>query len=463
VRQFTRRTRPSRAWLLAAAAQGTASITNFAAAALALSSGNLAEFGRFSIAYQLGLVMVSIGEASTGSAALIQGSRELADAERQSLSDGTAGAALVLGATLAVPIAIAGVVVGGPLGLSLLLVAFGTPGLVSQYTLRGLRFARHDQLGVLRADSIWLAVVLGGALVDVLSPWRGSPTAYLAVWLAGGTISAAPLIRAGVVRGRRQLRTFWLATGPQAIRYGFAGLLSRSVFVVPLIATAVIVGTEATGALAAAVVVFSPLSVVNTTAGAITIPSQIRKLGVHVVDKRIPLQVIAGVSAITLGWAGCLLALEALGLPSGPFALSANGITAALFTATLLRFLGLAFLRGPAVGLMIADASAETLESRIVGTLATWVAAVVGLQLAGVDGGAFGLAVATWFGAWVTWRRYRALPRHLLRISKQPLGGAGSCAAVPARPSESPLAKETSAVNDLRQFDTERGESHRVV
>jgi hypothetical protein len=91
------------------------------------------------------------------------------------------------------------------------------------------------------------------------------------------------------------------------------------------------------------------------------------------------------------------------------------------------------------------------------------VAAVVGLQLAGVDGGAFGLAVATWFGAWVTWRRYRALPRHLLRISKQPLGGAGSCAAVPARPSESPLAKETSAVNDLRQFDTERGESHRVV
>jgi hypothetical protein len=220
-----------------------------------------------------------------------------------------------------------------------------------------------------------------------------------------------------VARGLRQLRTFWHTTGPQAVRYGFAGLLSRSVFIVPLIATEVIVGGEATGALAAAVVVFTPLSVVNTTAGSITVPSQIRALGVHVVDKRIPLRVIAGVSAITLAWAGCLLALEALGLPSGPFALSANGITAALFTATLLRFLGLAFLRGPAVGLMIADASAETLESRIVGTLAVWLAAVVGLELAGVDGGAFGLAVATWFAAWVTWRRYRALPRHLLRVA----------------------------------------------
>ena len=416
MRQFTRRTRPSRGSLLAATAQGTASITNFAAAALALSAGYLADFGRFSIAYQLGLVMVSIGEASTGAAALIQGSREFADGEGHSVTGGTAGAALVLGAAMAVPIAIAGVLVGGPLELSLLLVALGTPGLVSQYTLRGLRFARHDQLGVLRADSIWLAVVLGVALVDGLSAWRASPSAYLAAWLAGGTISAAPLILAGVVRGRRQLGTFWRATGPQAIRYGFAGLLSRSVFIVPLIATEVIVGTEATGALAATVVVFSPLSVVNTTAGAITVPSQIRASGVHVVDKRVPLRVIAAVSAITLGWAWCLLALEASGLPSGPFALSANGITAALFTATLLRFLGLAFLRGPAVGLMIADASAETLETRIVGTLAVWLGAVVGLQLAGLDGGAFGLGVATWFGALVTWRRYRALPRHLLRV-----------------------------------------------
>lgn len=438
MRQSTPRT--WRRWLLALAAQGTASITNFAAAALALSSGDLADFGRFSIAYQLGLVVVSIGQASTGAAALIQGSRELADAESRSVTDGTAGAALVLGATTALPIATAGVLVGGTLGLSLLLVALGTPGLVSQYTLRELRFARHDQLGVLRADSIWLAIVLGVALVDGLSPWRGSPTTYLAVWLAGATISAAPLMLVGVVRGRRQLATFWQATGPQAVRFGVAGLLSRSVFIVPLIATEVIVGTAASGALAAAVLVFSPLSVVNTAAVSIVVPSQIAASGVHVVDKRVPLQVIAGVSAITLGWAGCLLALDASGLPSGPFALTANGITAALFTATLVRFLGLAFWRGPAVGLLIADASAETLETRIVGTLAIWLAAVVGLQVTGVDGGAFGLGVATWFGAWVTWRRYRALPRHLLRNGEAPPGGAGSC-AVPAHPSESPLTR----------------------
>jgi hypothetical protein len=417
VRQLIRRTRISRGWLLAAAAQGTASITNFAAAALALSSGDLVAFGRFSIAYQLGLVVISIGEASTGATALIQGSRELPRAERRSVAEGTAGAALVVGATMAVPIAIAGAILGGPVGPSLLLVALGTPGLVSQYTLRGLRFARHDQLGVLRADGIWLAVMLVVALVDGVTAWRGSPTAYLAVWLAGGTISAAPLMLKGLLRGLRRLRTYWQTTGPQAVRYGFAGLLSRSVFIVPLIATEVIVGTEATGVLAAAVVVFSPLSVVNTTAGAIVVPRQIRASGVHVVDKRIPLQVIAGVSAITLGWAACLLALEASGLPAGPFALSANGITAALFTATLVRFLGLAFWRGPTTGLMIADASADALETRVVGTLASWLAAIVGLQLAGVDGGAIGLAVATWFGAWVAWRRYRALPRHLLRMA----------------------------------------------
>ena len=72
--------------------------------------------------------------------------------------------------------------------------------------------------------------------------------------------------------------------------------------------------------------------------------------------------------------------------------------------------------------------------------------------------GLLAASVATWFGAWVTWQRYRTLPRHLLRMPNQPPGGARSCAAVPARPSESPHAKETSAASDLRQLHTERGE-----
>jgi hypothetical protein len=408
-RSSTREIPTWRRWSLTLATQSVASITNFAAGALALSSGDLAAFGRFSIAYQLGLVVVTAGEASTGAAALIQGSREVAESDGHAVSDGTSSAALVLGAAMALPIAVAGLLVGGSLGSMLLLTAVGAPGLVSQYTLRQLRFARQDQLGVLRADSIWLVVLVAVAAADRFTTWQASPTAYLAAWLAGATVSGAPLILVGVSRGLRQLHSFWNATGPHAIRLGVAGLLARSAFVVPLIATNFIVGTEASGALAAALLVFSPLSVVHSAAVSIVVPAKIGAAGVHVVDRRVPHQVVGGVSVITLAWAGGLLALDGSGLRAGPFALAANGITAALFTATLLRFLGLAFGRGALVGLLIANASTGILRTRVVGTLTLWVVAVLGLVVAGLDGGAYGIAIATWFGGAVMWQSYRSL------------------------------------------------------
>ena len=394
---------------LTVAAQSLSSLTNFATNALALSAGDLESFGHFSIAFQLCVVVTAVGLGSTGAALLVHASGDDEPWQVERLRRAAASAALVLGVSFTIVFAVAGVVVGGGIGLLLLLSAMGAPSLVSQYTLREFRFARQDQVGVIFADLIWLAVVVAVAAADWATSWDGSPAHYLVAWLVGATISALPLMLSGLNGGRGDLVFFWQKTGPQAFRLGLESLLARSILVVTFVLTGVIVGDAATGSMAAAVLLFSPLSVVNTSALALVVPPEIRKRGIHVVRRSVPIAVVAAVATITAGWALFVFVLDRSGLSFEPFRLSPNGITTGLFAAMLVHYLALAAWRGPAVGLRIADATAESLDARLRTTVMQWVFPAIGLGVWGVTGGALGLGVATWSGAFIAWRRYVAL------------------------------------------------------
>ena len=394
---------------LTVAAQSLSSLTNFLTNVLALSAGDLESFGHFSIAFQLCVVVIAVGEGSTGAALLVHASGDDRHGQVEQIRRAAAAAALLLGISFTVLFAIAGVVVGGGIGLLLLMSAIGAPSLVSQYTLRDFRYARQDQVGVVVADLIWLAGVLAVAAAVWATSWDGSPAHYLGAWLVGATISAAPLMRSGITAGRDALAHFWRRTGPQAVRLGLESLLARSVLVVTFVLTGLIVGDVATGSVAAAVLLFSPLSVVNTSAQALVVPPEIRKRGIHVVRRSVPLVVIAAVGTITAAWALFVVVLDGSRFAFGPFRLEPNGITNGLFAATLVHFLGLAAWRGPAVGLRIADAATQSLDARIRTSVMQWTFPAIGLGIWGVTGGALGLGVATWLGALIAWRRYVAL------------------------------------------------------
>lgn len=391
-------------------AQGLSSVTNFAAGALALSaaSGDLGSFGRFAIAFQLCQVVIAIAQGSTGTAVLIHSARDEGD-DAASIRAGAASAALLNGFALGAAILIAGLALGGDLRGPMMIAGLGCAGLTAQYTMRSALFARQDPAGVVRADGIWLAVMLAAASGDAFGGWDPTPSDYLAVWLIGGAISALPAILLGLGVGRRHLADFWRATGPQALRTGFDGLLARSVFVATLMSTQVIVDDEASGFLAAAVLVFSPMSVVHSSTLAVVLPTTIREKGIHVSGRALPLRVFFAIAGITVVWAALLLTVNKTSLAIGPFDLDANGVTGVLFAATLARFLALAFWRGPVVALRVADASVESLRARWVGTAAQWSFPIIGLLLADLSGGAWGLAIATWFGALVAWRQYGRL------------------------------------------------------
>ncbi|MDH3294465.1 MAG: hypothetical protein OER95_09120 [Acidimicrobiia bacterium] len=392
---------------LTISAQAVSSLTNFLVGAFALAVGTLGEFGHFSIALQLCIVVIAIGQGSTGTTILIHGAQS--QSSDSDMLPGTARAAMVTGVACAIVFVVAGLVVDGDIGRLLLISAPGCPGLVAQYTMRSVYFARFEYAKVVLLDTVWLVVLLVAGAAAWLASWSPGPGYFLVAWLVGGSVSAIPLFLIALRSQRSSLRYFWQQTGPQAVKLGVDNLLARSVLSVALVSTSIVLDDTASGSLAAATLLFSPLTIVNASIASIVVPPEIRKRGVHVVRRSLPLMVIAATMLVTVAWAATLVLIEWLGFAAGPFRLSANEIGTGLFIATLLRFLAFAAWRGPAVGLRIADAASESLDARIRGTVLQWVLPVVGLLLGGLSAGAMGFAIATWIGALLTWHRYVTL------------------------------------------------------
>jgi hypothetical protein len=390
-------------------AQGLSSLTNFLISALALAAGGLEAFGDYSIVFQACIIVVAVGQGSTGISMLIHRSQAGSDEEGEKLEQGVAGATLIVAALCAIPLSIAALATDNALRVMFVMATFGTAGLASQYTLREIRFAKQDQAGVVTADLVWLGIVLIAAGLDHLLGVDMDERHYLGAWLLGAGISAWPLIRRGLRASREQVQHFWSVAGIQSVKVGVDSLLARSILIVTLIFADQISGPVASGSIAAAFLVFSPMSVTNISATALVVPDQIARHGVHVVRRLVPALTAAAVMGITAMWALAVLILDGTGLAFGPFDLAANNITIGLFTATLLHFLALGFWRGSIVALRIADAANESLAVRLRATVVQWGLPPIGFYLFATIGGAVGLAIATWIGALLNWRRYTGL------------------------------------------------------
>ena len=113
---------------------------------------------------------------------------------------------------------------------------------------------------------------------------------------------------------------------------------------------------------------------------------------------------------ITIAWAAIVLLAQPIGIGLGPFDLSASDIGFGLYLSTLVRFAALGFWRGPLIGLRVANASADSLRARAIGTLAQWLLPLYGLLNDDITLAALGLGIGTCIGMADAWRR-----AHLVR------------------------------------------------
>lgn len=65
---------------------------------------------------------------------------------------------------------------------------------------------------------------------------------------------------------------------------------------------------------------------------------------------------------------------------------------------------------GPAVSLRVAPAADESLRARVIGVVLQWLLPVIGLGVAGLNGGALAFAIASWAGASIAWFQFSRLP-----------------------------------------------------
>ena len=392
-------------------AQGISSLTNFLAGALALhtAGGDLAAFGRFSIAYQICQVVISVTQSSLGASVAVHGVQP-GPASRD-FHASSALAAVTVGFSLAVLVGTAALVVGGDYQTPLLICAAGCPAIAAQYLLRYTYFAQARPRAAIVVDAIWLGVLLTAAILDAVGVLDMSVNRYLAVWLVGGFVSATPLLR--LARRARQVRfgPFWSRAGRQSLQLGTEGLLGRSTYVISLVTADMIVGAEGSGILAAAVLLFSPLSVAHSTADAVAIPSLVREGGVHLPARRVGLFIFAAIAACTVGWALVLLGLSRTPWAIDAFSLDDNGITISIFLATMSRFLSMCLWRGAAILLRVADEAAVTLAVRVKAAVLEWLLPIAGFAIGGISGGIHALAIAGWGGALIAWQQYSRLRR----------------------------------------------------
>lgn len=402
------------------ASQSVSSVTNFTIAALALAAGDLASFGRFSIAFQVCQVIIVIGQGSVGTAVLVHASEQSGGRRARELRDGASTAAVLLGLAAGVVVASGALVSGDGLRTSLLIAAVGAPALVAQYQLRAQRFSMGDPLGALLADLVWLAAVIVAGVADWLGWWDPSTNAYLAVWVGGAAISGLPVVAVAVSRGWRHLGSFWRTAGTQTLRMGLEAALARSVFVTSLLTAQVIVGPVASGILAAAVLALSPMSVVHEATTLFFVPRIVGRSGIHVLRRPAVLKITGAVVIATVAWIVAVIAINVVGIARGPFELEANDVGALLFAATAARFLALATWRGPQIALRIADATSESLRARAYGTAAQWLLPIVGFAAGGLELGAAAIAAGTWIGAGVAWNEWKRLDARRGAVSDDP-------------------------------------------
>ena len=415
--------------LLTMGSQSLSSVTNFLIAALALQAGSLAAFGRFSVVFNLCQLVIVVGQGSIGSTVLVHTSSDATSERATDLRDGAAAAGIALGLVGTVALGVAALVVGGQLGTMLAVAAVGSPLLVSQYVLRARRFAIGDPLGAVVADVVWLAVVLAAGAADVLGWVELSSTGYLVVWIAGAAVSALPVLVAAARRGIATIGLYWQVAGRQSVRLSVEAGLARSVFVTSLITAQALIGPQASGVVAAAVLTLSPLSVIHEAVSMFVVPDSVRRGGIRVLPRAIVVRITVAVVVITVAWiAVVLLANGLVDRSLGPFDLAGNGVALAAFLAMSARFVMLAAWRGPLIALRVADATTESLRARAIGTVAQIVLPIGGFAVGGVTGGVVALAVGTAIGAAAAVREWARLGPGSL--SEPASAAAGSSAPV---------------------------------
>lgn len=399
--------------------QALSSLSNAAISVFAAATLSAGDFGRVSLIFAIYLVANGTVRSITSDVLIVRFSNlteagawpHVRDALTVSLAAGTAIGAAIIGC---------GLVVGGPTAAALCILGASMPALALQDAMRfGAMAVRRPGLA-LANDGIWFVAAVAGVILLIIAG-RANVFTYTAVWAGSGVGAAlivaatSPLRPGGSGEPVADVCRSWLRAHrdlfPQftADLYASQAAGPLSIFIVAAVA-----GSPAAGALRAAQLPFSVLTVFLNGARLAVVPELVRALSVSAGAWR---RVVMGFS-IALGVLAAFWSVVVLALPdslmSRVFGASwpqASGLLVATSFSILAISVSAAFF----VGIRsLADATAG-LRARLLSAISIALCVYIGAQAGGAHWAAIGLAIGAAIGAGIcalqlqlSWRAYRA-------------------------------------------------------
>jgi O-antigen/teichoic acid export membrane protein len=386
--------------------QALSSFTNFALGVVIARTVGIEEFGAFSLAFALYLLVGSVCRAYPMEPLAI---RYGASSDATFRPAAAAATGSVLGISLAGSAALLMLtaVIRGEAGEAILALAITFPGLLVQDAWRSTFFAWRRGRDAFANDLVWALCMVPSMAVLVVTGDRSVLWPTMA-W--GGASTVAALVgvwQARLLPDPRLARRWWhehISLGP---RFILEALTRTAGGQISTYAIGVVAGLSALGALRAAQLVIGPVQIFFLGIGLVAVPEGVRALGHS--RRRLWLLAVtmsSGLVALAVAWGIVALLLpEALGEALlGPSWDPARLVLFPVIIAQVATVAG----AGAAMGLRTLAAARLSLRANAVASVAVVVIGVAGAAAAGTEGAAWGFAIAASFGSAVWWRAFAA-------------------------------------------------------
>lgn len=381
--------------------QCISSLTNVVVTVAAARQAGPGEFGAFSLALALYILVLWINR-SLASDPFIVRFTSVDDRSQRHAARAMVGTAMVVGAVCGSVLAIAGLLAAPNIRAMLWALATFLPGLLAQDAYRYVLLGSGDTRAAGMNDALWFAVQAGiGAAL--FATGRASVAGLIVAFGAGATVAACAGARQCAVRPAPTSAPVWLASHRDiAIPFLFELLLVSGVSQVTVLAIALSGEVVAVGELRAAALLLSPLTVLLSGLFLVATPEAVRlRQRSATATLRMSAALAPAAAAATLAWAA-VVALVPAGI--GEALLGANWAAAhRLLPMTAILTAATAVSLSAVAGLRALQAPRRSLVTRAWSAPVTLILGLAGAKLGNAMGAASGLAAGAAFGATVSW------------------------------------------------------------
>ena len=339
------------------------------------------------------------------------------------------GLVVVLSVAMGLVLVGAGLVVGGMLGGSLVVLGDHAAGAAVAGRLAARLLRRRSRGAAFVNDPIWTLVLFPGFLVLGAVGLHASLFAILLLWGIWGLVAAVVgIVQSRVVPDVTRARSWWREHRDIGPRYLASELLPLAATQGVIYVLGVVAGLAAAGSLRAAQLVLGPLNILTMSVYFVAVPVGARMYAERSSRLR---GAAAGVSLLMVS-ATLVLTIAILAFPDGlgPFLLGESWPGAELvFLPVAVAAIGKNIGYGPRTGLLAMAMARRTLRLTSIESGLAVAVGSVGAVLAAASGAAWGLAVVSCAVAVVWWREFGVGLR-----GPVPARGATTAVSPPAAP-----------------------------